>query len=537
MSNEPSVLIVGAGVAGLTAAVHLAERGLAPLVMEADPRFLGGRLAGGDEFQVDGWRFRDEHGVHAIWSPYRNLQAMLARHGLRPVFVPAQEEDWIHKRGSRVRSAAVGSAIRHGRAPAPLHYLGLFFRQRFLAMLDLRDWLSFPQVLYGILFAVAVDPLREGQPLGDLRLSELTRGWPPTLRAFLVGLVRNGLSAHPDEIPLSGYVAFMRFYTVLRRDAWTFSYMPADGGTALVEPLARRVEELGGTIVRGRRVTRLERDAEGWRIDWQEPDPLRSPLRDTGMERGSHLILAVDAPNARALLAASPQLAGEAAGLYWPRGMPTATVRLWFDREPNSGSEAGILTGDFVLDNFFWLHCLQDPYVRWHRATGGSAIEAHIYGPPELLEEPDAVLLARAIGDVQSAWPELRGHRIHQMLRRNPPAHTLFGVGPAGRHLGPLTPWPGLHCCGDWVYHPAPAFFLERACATGIAAANEVLQARGRPAWPLLPYPEPEALAGWVEQLLVGGRRALRRMKTAGSRGPAASRPEKKGGTERAPGE
>ena len=258
MPNEPAVLIIGAGVAGLTAALHLAERGLAPLVLEADPQYLGGRLAGGKEVEIDGWRFRDEHGVHAIWSPYRNLQAMLTRHGLRPVFVPAQEEEWIHKRNGRVKSASVGSAIRHGWIPAPFHYLALFLRQRFLAMLDVRDWLSFPQVLYGILFAVAVDPLREGQPLGDLRLRDLMRGWPPTLRDFLIGLVRNGLSAQPEEIPLSGYVSFMRFYTLLRRDAWTFSYMPADGGTALVEPLARKVEELGGTILRGRQVTHLE---------------------------------------------------------------------------------------------------------------------------------------------------------------------------------------------------------------------------------------------------------------------------------------
>ena len=516
MPNESSILIVGAGVAGLSAALHLAERGLAPLVLEADPCFLGGRLAGGDEIAVNGWRFRDEHGVHAIWSPYRNLQAMLARQGLRPTFVPAQEEEWIHKRGGRVQSAAVGSAIRHSWVPAPFHYLALFLRQRFLAMLDLRDWLSFPQVLYGILFAVAVDPLREGQPLGDLRLQELTRAWPPTLRAFLVGLVRSGLSAQPEEIPLSGYVAFMRFYTVLRRDAWTFSYMPADGGTALVEPLARRVEALGGTIQRGRRVTRLERAGAGWRVFW-EAAPTPSTPAPAGAEQGEHaaaqLILAVDAPAARTLLEASPALAEEAAGLYWPRGMPTAVVRLWFDREPNGGAEAGILSGDFVLDNFFWLHCLLEPYVRWHRATGGSAIEAHIYGPPELLEEPDAVLLARAIGDVQSVWPELRGHRTHQALRRNPPAHTLFGVGPAGRHLGPTTPWAGLHCCGDWTYHPAPAFFLERACVTGIAAANAVLRGLGRPEWPLLAYPKPEPLAGWVERLMVGGRRALRRLR------------------------
>ena len=60
MPSEPAILIIGAGVAGLSAALHLAERGLRPLVLEADPRFLGGRLAGGEEIEVDGYRFRDD---------------------------------------------------------------------------------------------------------------------------------------------------------------------------------------------------------------------------------------------------------------------------------------------------------------------------------------------------------------------------------------------------------------------------------------------------------------------------------------------
>ena len=111
MNNNDTVSI-GGGVAGLSAALHLAERGLKPLVLEADPKFIGGRLAGGETVTVGGHSFRLEHGVHGIWSQYRNLQAMLARHNLRPVFVPAQEENWIYKDGSFLGMTAVGSAIR-----------------------------------------------------------------------------------------------------------------------------------------------------------------------------------------------------------------------------------------------------------------------------------------------------------------------------------------------------------------------------------------------------------------------------------------
>jgi isorenieratene synthase len=352
-----------------------------------------------------------------------------------------------------------------------------------------------------LIWAIGVDPLREGQPLTGMHLSDILRGWSPALRAFFVGLARNGLSAQPDEIPLSGYIAFLRFYTLLRRDAWAFSYLPSDGGSSLIDPLVERVAQLGGEVRPGVRVCGLERVNAGWRVRAEGGEDLLS----------RQVILAADAPNTAAILRASPEMSDAVDQLYWPRGLATAVVRCWYDRPPRRGPEAGILSGDFILDSYFWLHRIQDQYIRWHRTTGGSAIEAHIYGPPELLEEPDAALITRAIADIQAAFPELRGRRIQQMIRRNEPVHTLFGVGSPGSHLGIETPWSGVYCCGDWVLHPAPAFFLERACVTGIEAANGVLKTRGAAPWPLLEYPPPEPFVGWMERLMLRGRERARR--------------------------
>ena len=170
-----------------------------------------------------------------------------------------------------------------------------------------------------------------------------------------------------------------------------------------------------------------------------------------------------------------------------------------------------MFSGEFTGHNFFWLHRIQDQYVRWHRATGGSAIEVHLYGPPELLAAPDAILQARLLNDVQSAFPELGGRVLQQSFQRNAPAHTLLSLGPPQRHLGIETAWHGIYCCGDWVRHTSPAFFLERACVTGIEAANAVLRARQMPPWPLLDYLPPELPARWIEKGMRRARQALRK--------------------------
>lgn len=493
------VVVVGGGLAGLSAALHLAERGISPLVLEADSR-LGGRLAVGDVVKVQDQAFVLEHGVHGVWSGYRNFQAMLARHGLRPVLVPAREERWILRYGSYVRSANIGSAIRHSLMPAPFHYLGMFMRPDFWSTMTVQDWLALPLAWYGLVFAIGVDPLAEQQPLAGMRLSNLLRGWPPGLRALFVGLARSGLAANPDEIPLAGFLAFLRFYTVLRRDAWAFGYLPGQSGETLVEPLAKRVIALGGEVQTEARVIRLERGLNGWRV-WVR----RAEVEVTLDCR--EVVLAVDAPAAQHLMAESGL---ERESWYWPQGTANAVLRFWFDTTPWPGAEAGIFSGDFILDNFFWLDRIYDPYVAWRRKTGGSVLEVHVYGPPKVLQEPDSLLISRAILDVQSAFPELREHRIAHHLQRNATTHTLFGLGMPEQHLGVMTEWPGLVCCGDWVRDPLPALFMERACATGILAANAVLERHGVMPWPLLSYPQPEALAGWIERMMRAGRKMRR---------------------------
>jgi carotenoid phi-ring synthase / carotenoid chi-ring synthase len=134
-----------------------------------------------------------------------------------------------------------------------------------------------------------------------------------------------------------------------------------------------------------------------------------------------------------------------------------------------------------------------------------------VYGPREVLEQSDAILLTNVLTDFYRAFPELKGRLIKPFLQRNAATHTLPSLGERGTHLGIETPWENFYCAGDWVRHQNPSFFLERACVTGLEAANQILCARGLEPFDVKNYPPPEPLAAWIENLMMQGRKKRRR--------------------------
>jgi len=501
MEDHYDVIIIGGGVAGLTAALHLAERGLKPLILEADER-VGGRFSGKEEIVLNNWHFPNEHGVHGIWSSYLNLKSMLKRHEILPQLIPAKEEQWIYRTGNFIRRAPIGSVIRNSVIPAPFHYIQLFLLPQFLWMLGIHDWASLFNVWSTLVMAIGIDPFVEDQPLQGLTFGKSLKRWGPAMRSLFFGLTRNGLSTDPDSVPLAGFLAFLRFYTILRRDAWRFDYLP-NGGGEVVEILSAKIKQLGGEISFQARAKRFLKKEGKW-LTYYQQDGVHKSMQ------APFLILASDSPAAESMIRNSFQ----AEHLFFPHGLAHAVIRLWFDREPRKHPEAGIFSGDFIMHNFFWLDQIYESYRKWHAETGGSCIEIHVYGPAEVLKQSDAVLLTNVLTDFYRAFPELKGHLIKPHIQRNAATHTLPSLGARGTHLGIETPWENLFCAGDWVRHETPAFFLERACVTGIEAANRVLTLSAKDMFDVQGYPPPEPLAAWIENLILSGRRKKRKNKT-----------------------
>ncbi len=502
------VVIIGGGLAGLTAAAHLAARGIPPLILEPDRLWPGGRLSGGDPdsftYQGRDWAFPSEHGIHALWGGYVNMRATLERF-LPIALQSSQGEEWINRWRREVRVVEAGNLVRHGWIPAPFHYLSLLFRPRFWTTITPLDFLSLPGFLLSILWTLSLDPIREGIALDGLMMDEYFRGWTPNLRATFTGVGVNLLAAPKEDITLTGMIAAVRFYTMLRRDSWEMAYLPGNAHADVIQPFIDFIRQHEGDFYGGAEAQRLERGADGesWRIVVH--DSTRGGNRSL---LARQVILATHAPGAAMLLQNSPDLAAEVNRMRFPGAVRNGTARLWFSKAPRPGTAAGMFTGDFLPDNFFWMHRLYDDFREWHAVTGGSAIEMHLYARDDVMEQPENVLLIRCVDEVQRAFPELRGSYVYGTLRRNSRVHTAFRV-PTADCLHVQTPWPNLHACGDWIGYDSPSLWMERSCVTAIAAANAVLRAYDAEPYPILQPPPPEITARLIEGLARGLRKGI----------------------------
>lgn len=496
------VLIIGAGLAGLSAATHLASRGIEPLVLDADYLWPGGRLSGGDaeQFEYEGqtWSFKPDHGVHALWGGYLNMRAMIDRF-TDTKLQPSTGEEWINRWGRDVRMIEAGNAIRSQWIPAPFHYLQLLFHPQIWANIQPWDFLSMPGFLTSILLTLGTDPIKEQKVWDGLYMKDYFIGWTPNLRSTFEGLGVNLLAAPKEQISLAGFVAALRFYTMLRRDSWQMDYLPSDSHSSLIQPLIDYIEEHDGAFWGGLTALKLEKLENGWRVVVE--DSRRGGNRS--ME-AQNVILAMDAPAVQRLLLNSPDLSEQAKKMIFPDGLNNAAVRLWFSASPREGTIGGMMTGDFAPDNFFWLHRLYPDYHDWHEKTGGSVIELHYY-EDKLLEMPDRNLIIESVTEVQRAFPNIKNSFVHGSVRRNSKTQTDFRI-PTDETLHVITDWQNLYACGDWLRYETPAFWMERSTLTGIAAANEVLKKYGKELYEILEPEQPEMTARAIGAIVRLGR-------------------------------
>ena len=447
--KSPDILVIGAGVAGLRAAVELASRGAHVTVLEARS-VLGGRATAFDDRHTGE---RVDNGQHVLLGCYSETFAFLRQIGSedRVRVQPNLEVDFVDRRGRR-------SQLRLPALPAPINLLA-----------GLLDWsaLGWRDRLAAVRLA---GPIRIAQS----ELGARMKGVPPPRIAASPGetveewLINNGQTARIREMlwePLAlaalnqsvRTAAAPPFAAVL---AQMFAGGPRDASLAL--PLCP-LDELYAEPAR--------RFIESHRGEVRIGSPARIHLKnghDMQVEvRGSRLL-------AGAVVAAVPWYAihdlfsGDTAPVDALRKAaadtqpsPIASVNLWLDRRVLHTPFLGLprRTMQWVFDKAQMFE------------SDASHLTLISSGADDVMAIQNDELIALALGELREAVPEARAAKVTRasVVRER---RATFSIAPGQpKRPGTKTAVAGLVLAGDWVETGLPAT-IESAATSGRRAAE-----------------------------------------------------------------
>ncbi|MFO1364116.1 MAG: hydroxysqualene dehydroxylase HpnE [Burkholderiales bacterium] len=421
------VAVVGAGWAGMAAAVTLAERGAQVVVFEA-ARQLGGRAR---RVTIEGAAL--DNGQHILVGAYTETLRLMRAVGADP-------DECLLRLPLELRTAT-GFRLKAAPLPAPLHLavslltahgLDLSDRlraARFVGRLR-RDGFKLPKDA-----SVAALLVEHGQtaPLRELL-------WEPLCVA--------ALNTPPDHASAQVFAHVLRDTFGGERPASDLLLPRTDLGALFPEPAARFVTARGGEVRVGAAVRALDAGADG-------------VVLDAHAQPFDRAIVACGPQHASALLAADPRLAGVARAIDALEYEPIHTVYLQY---PEAVSLPFVMLG-FIGGLLQW--AFDRGALSGQRGLIAGVLSAS--GRHEALARPD--LAAAVHGEIAVHLPALPEPRWKRVIAEK---RATFSCRPGLVRPANRTPVDAIVLAGDYTASDYPAT-LEGAVRSGVAAARLVL--------------------------------------------------------------
>jgi squalene-associated FAD-dependent desaturase len=444
------VAVIGGGLAGITAAIALAESGADVTLLEARPR-LGGATC---SFHRDGLIVdTGQHVFLGCCSAYRGL---LAKLGMTE-HAPLQDRFDVTVLAPGGRKAR----LRRTALPGPLHMLPALSRYRFLSWAE-RVQVSRPALAMRLLDPA--DPVADTQRFGDWLAA---RGQSERARRALWDLFSvSALNIAGDDASLALAATVVKTGLLGKNNAADIGVAALPLGELHGDAAATVLAKLGAQVILGAKVSAIEVGP----IEVTEGEAARFRVR---LGRGEDADLAADA-----VVLAVPH--EKAAPLVPPGALPDATVRAWAGLGASPIVNVHVIY-DRPVTNLEFAAAIDSP-VQWvfdrTRISGmdgpGQYLAISLSAADSYADVPAAKLREQFVPALAELFPAARDAQVTEFFVTRERRAT-FRQAPGSGALRPkaATRWPGLVLAGAWTDTGWPDT-MESAVRSGLAAAVEL---------------------------------------------------------------
>lgn len=455
LAQPKRVAVIGGGLAGISAASNLAERGFAVTLLEKD-HFLGGKV-GAWTFESHGETLQVEHGFHAFFRQYYNLRAFMQRIGAYKNLIPIDDYLILLADGNRMGFK--------GLEPTPgLNVLHLRSRGVF-------NWLTFVNP-FSIPF---LQLLRYDRDKTFARYDNedfehfARRTWMPKRMRLVFNTFARAFFSEPEKMSMAELMRGFHFYFLSNEDGLVYDVLNDDFQASFIAYCGAHMRQHGVDIQLNTPATSLERTEQGFVINGEQYD---------------YVVLCTDVKHIQPLVQKSPSLQQYSRFYQSIKGLKPsdryAVLRIWTDRFEKQPDLPFFIFTDRLqaLDSITLYHKMEKTSAVWSQQHQGGIYELHSYALPDNLMDDNAIKQT-LLEEFFHYFPELKGLHIRHEYFQHRHDFPAFHTGLHHNRPTIETEVPGLYLAGDWVKMDNPTMLMEAAYTSGALAANAIMHQEG----------------------------------------------------------
>ncbi|MDH6056104.1 FAD-dependent oxidoreductase [Umezakia ovalisporum] len=241
LSKNKSVVVVGAGLAGLACAYELSHRGFTVTLLEKAPQ-LGGKIASWP-IEAAGETFMMEHGFHGFFPQYYNLKSIVSELEINHNFQSLNFYSLVYR---DVKYQPEVFRPSHSAFPWNIIDLAIASPNRLRWGINLTKFKHL-QVFQAI---TGFEREKNYRRFDDISVADWVKSeFPQGLYdLYFLPFAKSSLNA-PDEMSVGELMQFFHFYFFGNPEGLAFNGTVDDMGTSLVQPIAKFIQSQGGQII------------------------------------------------------------------------------------------------------------------------------------------------------------------------------------------------------------------------------------------------------------------------------------------------